>query len=148
MKRGDYILFRYRPNKSKIDGLFDEEDRNIYINEDLGKICREFVYIHEAEHKRCFENKLKCWENLFWCEYYAFRAELNFVLEKDNSRYWHKYFTVTIKSLIKFKTNANNIKGWEEHFKALRKVCRLKDFKKFAKKYKYWKLIKEIIEVE
>jgi len=53
--------------------------------------------------------------------------------------------TITITDLIKFKENVNNIAGWREHFKALRKVCNFKDFKKFAKKYKYWGQIKSII---
>lgn len=145
MDRKDYILFRYRPNKSKISGIFDEDDRLIYINEDLDKITQELVYIHENQHKKCFVNKCKCWKKLFWCEYHAFKAELKFLLEKDNSKYWHKYFVITIKSLIKFKDNANNIKGWKEHFKALKKVCNLKDFRWAAKKYKYWNRIKRII---
>jgi len=145
MDRGDYILFRYKPNKSKVNGIFDEDDGNIYINEDLDEITQELIYAHESQHKKCFNSKCKCWKKLFWCEYHAFRNEFKFVLEKDDSKYWDKYFTITTNDLNKFKNNVNNITGWKEHFKALKKVCNLKDFKKFAKEYKYWKQIKKII---
>jgi hypothetical protein len=146
MRKKDYIVFRYRPNKSKVNGFFDEDDKNIYINEDLNMVHRELVYIHENQHRDCFIHKCKCWNrSIFLCEYHAFRAELKFLLEKDNSKYWKTYFVITIKSLIKFGTNINNIWGWEEHFKALRKVCNLKDFKKVASKYGYWLLIKSIV---
>lgn len=145
MNRSDYILFRYRPNKSQVNGFFDPADGNIYINEDLDKLHQELVYIHENQHRECFVSKCKCFKNTFWCEYHAFRAELKVLLEKKDGKYWCKYFDITVKSLIKFKTNTKNVEGWAEHFKALRKVCNLKDFRKVAIKYRYWIQIKKLL---
>ena len=139
-----YILFRYNPNPSNIYGFFDEEDNNIYINANLGKLDREFVFVHESQHKDCFHNKCKCWGTIFWCEYHAFRAEFNFVLKLNKQKYWRGFFKVSIKALIKFKTHPE-IGGWTEHYKALRKVMNLTECVKYARKYGYWKQIEDIL---
>lgn len=140
----DYILFTYRPNKTKINGFFDEEDGNIYINSDLCKIAKEIVLAHEIRHRRCFKNKCKCWGKLYWAEYHAFRAEFEFVLSKNKKSYWKTYFDGVISDLRKFQDKS--VTGWREHFKALSKVCRLKKFIEQANKYKYLKKINTIIE--
>ena len=145
MHKVDYILFTYKPNKSNIFGIFDEDDGNIYINSKLNKIERKLVYVHEVQHRDCFNNKCKCWKKLFWCEYHAFRAEFNFVLKLNKRRYWHGFFKIAIKELVKFKLHPE-ISGWTEHYKAKRRVMKLDECVKYAKKYKYWKQIKEIIK--
>ena len=145
MCKVEYILFTYEPNKSNIFGIFDEDDGNIYINSKLNKTERELVYIHEVQHRDCFNNKCKCWKKLFWCEYHAFKAELDFVFKLNKYRYWHCFFKIAIKELIKFKTHPE-IDGWAEHYKAKRKVMKLNKCVEYAKKYKYWEQIKEIIK--
>lgn len=144
----NYILFTFRPNKLGINGFFEGDDGYVYINKDLDKISRELVYAHESQHRACFLNKCKCWKpkSDFLCEYHAFRAEFNFVLKKNTPKNWKHYFNFTIKDLIKFSKNGKNIKNWKEHFQALAKVCRLKDFQRFAKKYRYKKRIDKILE--
>ena len=136
------------PNKLGINGFFDEDGGNIYINGNLGKIEREIVYVHESQHRTCCLNKCKCWKykSVYWCEYHAFRAEFNFVLKKNIPGYWKGYFDITIKDLIKFSRNGKKIKSWKEHFQALSKVCRFKDFQKFAKKHRYIKRIDKILK--
>ena len=123
-----YILFRYRPNKSNIFGFFDEDDGQIYINEDLGKTHREFVYVHESQHRTCYKVGCKCWNKKteFLCEYHAFRAEFRFALNKNSRRYWTAYFKGVIMELDKFRSN--KVRSWRAHFKALSKVCRFKQF--------------------
>ena len=144
----DYILFKFIPNKLGINGFFEEEDGCVYVNESLDKISRELVYAHESQHRTCFLNKCKCWKykSVYWCEYHAFRAEFNFVLKKNISEYWKNYFNLVIKDLIKFRKNSKGIKSWKEHFQALAKICKFKDFQKLAKKYRYKKRIDKILE--
>jgi len=143
LSKTGYILFKYSPNKSKINGFFDEDDGNIYINESLSTLQKELVLVHETEHKKCYLNKCFCWKSKtdFWCEYHAFKAEFDFVLNKNLKKYWNIYFSIVIKDLNKFVKDSNNIHTWKEHYKALRKVCKLCNFIKFAKKYGYWKKI-------
>lgn len=145
MRKKDYILFVYSPNKSNVFGFYDEDDNNIYINAKLNKMERELVYIHELQHKNCFKSKCKCWGITFWCEYHAFRTELNFALTLNKRKYWHGFFKVAIKELIKFKTHSE-IVGWAEHYKAKRKVMKLNECVKYAKKYKYWERIECLIK--
>lgn len=145
MIRKDYILFVYSPNKSNIFGFFDEEDDNIYVNAKLNRIERKLVFIHESQHRNCFNKKCKCWGTTFWCEYHAFRRELNFVLKLNKRRYWHVFFKIAIKELIKYKTHPE-IAGWTEHFNAKRKTMKLNECVKYAKKYKYWEQIESIIK--
>jgi len=139
----DYILVTYKPDKTKVSGFFDEDDENIYINSNLNKLTKELVFVHESQHKVCFKNKCKCQKNLFWCEYHAFRSEIDFIIDKNIKKYWVGYFNNVIYELKKFKDNDTTYKS---HFKSLAKVCRLKRFKKYAIKYKYLKRINSIIE--
>ena len=141
----DYILFVYKPNPSNITGFFDEEDNNIYINEKKGRLERELIFVHENQHKKCFNTKCKCWGIVFWCEYHAFRAELNFVLKVNKRKYWREFFRVSISSLIKYTVHLE-IGGWPEHYKALRKVLKLSECVTYAKKYGYWKQIAGLLK--
>lgn len=145
----DYILFTFEPNKSKIEGLFDEDDGNIYIDKKLSSIGKQLVFAHESQHRTCFYSKCECWdkESLFWCEYHAFLAELIFVVKQNSKKYWDYYFKGFIKELIKF--NNPDIIGWLPHFKAMRKVSKIKVFQNNAKKYGYLETInKTLNEVE
>ena len=137
----EYILYRYYPNKSHVDGFFDEDDGNIYISKKLGKIAREIVFAHESQHRDCYNNKCKCWGRGtdYWCEYHAFRAEFRFVLRKNSKRYWKAYFEGVIRDLTKFKDTS--IRSWGAHFQALCKVCRFKAFQEAARRYGFQKSI-------
>ena len=143
MIKNDYILFKYSPNKSKIEGMFDEEDGNIYVDADLPDCGRKLVYAHESQHRTCFYNKCTCYKSgsLFRIEYHAFLAELIFVVKENKDGLWKYYFKGIQKELIKF--NNPSIEGWIAHFKALRKVCKLKVFIQNAKKYRCWKTIEK-----
>lgn len=140
-----YILFVYKPNPSGINGFFDEEDNNIYINGKKSKLERDLIFVHENQHKECFNTKCKCWRTVFWSEYHAFRAELHFVLKVNKRKYWHEFFRVAIRSLIKHMKHLE-IQGWLEHYKALRKVLKLNECVKYAKEYGYWKQIKGLLK--
>jgi hypothetical protein len=143
----DYILFKYRPNKSRIHGIFDEDDGNIYINEDLPKMGRELVYAHECQHRTCFYSNCSCYKknSIFYVEYHAFLAELIFILKINSVQYWKYYLMGVIEELNKF--NNPDINGWLDHFRALRKVCKLKAFKEKAKKFNCWKKISKLLDV-
>jgi len=139
----DYILFTFEPHYPKVKGFFDSDWNRVYINKKLGKIKREIVYAHESQHQKCFQSKCKCYDlnSDFLSEYHAFRAEFRFLQEKDNVRYWRIYFAGVIDDLTRYVTLP-----WKAHFKALSKVCRLEDFKKFAKEFDYWKKIERILK--
>jgi len=136
----NWIEFSYHPNKSKVDGFFDEEDGQIYIRKNQGRITKEIIFAHESQHKDCCENSCFCWVmvNLFWCEYHAFRAELYYVLDQNKSRIWNLYFQGVIKDLTKYYSLIDAVEGQIQHFKALRKVCKMKLFREFAKQYGYY----------
>ena len=147
LSKTKYISFKYAPNKTKINGFFEEDSGNIYINKSLGTRQKELVFVHEMKHKKCCLDKCFCWESGtdFWSEYHAFKAEFDFVLNKNLKKYWVTYFNILIKDLNKFVENASNLRTWKYHRKALTKVCRLCDFIRFAKKYGYWNEIDSLI---
>jgi len=143
---GNSIIFSFKPNKSEVSAFFDADDGEIYIDKKLGKINREIVYQHENQHRKCFKSKCKCWKKKteFLCEYHAMRAEFNFVA-KNGLLVQKMYFKITIDALNKYLKNMNKIKSWKAHYQALRKVCKLKQFRFLAQKLGFWKDIERLL---
>ncbi len=104
------VYFRHTPDRSKLGGYFDEDDGHIYINVQASKVRQSLIIAHEAQHKKCFDSKCKCWkgENIYWCEYHVFRAELEYVIENDTVRLWQAYFRSEINNLRKYQTRKTN----------------------------------------
>jgi hypothetical protein len=142
---GNCILFKYKPNKSKIDGFFDRTDGHIYIQKSLDKYTKEITYQHEKQHKKCFKTKCFCWtqESDFWGEYHAFKAELIYALNGEKI-VQIKYLQGVIDDLKKFRELGETNKSSKEHYVALKRICKLKIFKLLAQARGFWSELKEL----
>ena len=125
------ILFRYNPNPSKVFGFFDENDGKIYINETFGIMEREVVYLHELSHRECFEKGCWCWKRKsdYWVEYHGFRGEFYKVQSNGDKRLKKAYLKQLGNTIKKAKRNP---KVWGCHFAALRRLAKMKSFRKFV----------------
>lgn len=133
-----------------MNGYYDPDDNNhpVYINKDLDSKSKEVVYAHENQHRKCHLGKCFCWDcgTEFWCEYHAFRAEFKFALSKNTDKWWKLYFDGVIEDLKKFKRPKKGMATWPDHFKALVKVCHMKEFGAYANGYGYYTRIMDIID--
>lgn len=140
------VLFSFYPNKFNFCGIFDEEYDLIFIDSKLSKIRRELTYRHEKQHRECYKSKCFCWDqdSIFWTEYHAFKAELDFAL---NSGFIVKkiYLKSTYEYLKLLLSREKWNKSQKAHYQALRKVCKLKRFKNLAKEFEFQVKIKGLL---
>ncbi len=141
------VLFNFYPNEFNFCGLFDEDYDLIFIDYKLSKLRKELTYQHEKQHRECCKSGCFCWlqVSVFWTEYHAFRAELDFSLKfgimvkktylKDTFEYLNK--------LLNKKGSWN--KSQKAHYQAIMRVCKLKRFIKLAKEFKFWNKIKGLL---
>lgn len=145
MESPKIIEFQYDPNPSGIKGFYDEDVPGyIYIREDLSFITRNIVITHESQHARCHETKCSCFDlpSDFLREYHAFRAEFNYMYSKRRIwMCWNVYLKNILADLKRYRGN----KVWLGHYKALAKVCRLKQFKEYAEGYESFKKIMKLV---
>ena len=148
MKKAPYVLFRYYPDRYKLRGFYDSDNGEVHINKAIPKIVRELTFAHENQHKICHQGKCSCWnkDTEFWCEYHAFRAEFEFILSKNSNKYWIAYFESVVYDLKKYKRTNHKPKSWPDHFRALAKICRTKEFASYARGYGYHTRIMDIID--
>ena len=144
------ILFTFEPNRSKIHGFYDLEDGEIYVNKRLSKTAQALTVVHEQQHIKCRKSKCHCWpdERLYWCEYHAFRAVLDYVIGCNSRRIWKAYFDGVVDDLTKYYDKRRAVRGYGQHYLALAKVCRLKRFREYAKQYGYDKEIRKIARLK
>ena len=127
------IFITYARNPSKIAGYYDPDDGNIYIRTGLSKYRQLLIYVHERQHKKCHDEKCSCWSRgTFHSEYHAYRAELDYVIERESPRLWKLYFRNVMADIIK---QSSDLKLWGGHRRAILKVCRLKRFQEHAKEH-------------
>lgn len=77
------ILYVPHTKEQEIYGWFDRRNDTICLNNTMSPWYREVTYFHEDTHRDCWDNKCKCWNTVFWCEYHAFRGEFDRVRVAD-----------------------------------------------------------------
>jgi len=144
---GNYISFRYHPNKTETEGFFDRDDKRIYIRSSLSKCRKELIYIHEGQHKKCFESNCFCWEQEsdFWGEYHAFRAELKFAIVSEYEIIRRIYLSNIEPELERYKRLGETIISQRQHYLALSRLCKTAKFQQLAKEYGYWQQVRRYL---
>ena len=77
----------FRKNSVPIAGYFEEAGDIIYVSSGLPPLIAECVYLHELEHKKCFDSGCECWyldDDNELAEHHAHKGELIAVLERDS----------------------------------------------------------------
>ena len=121
-----YVLFTFEPNPAEIEGWFDWQDGYIYINKRLCKLDKILTYVHENQHRECFNKKCKCTGNTYLEEYHAFNAELDYAI---NNPYIRKRFIKGLKDILDKAKRIPEV--YESHGKVVRKLMKTKKFKEY-----------------
>jgi hypothetical protein len=123
------MKLRYRQNAILSSGYFEPEDGTIHVSDGLPPLIAECVYLHELQHKRCYDVGCTCFDadrpDDYLAEYHAFKGELIAVLERDSVALAQAY----LKSVAMTKEKiAGNPRVWRSHKRALVRIERLRAY--------------------
>lgn len=121
----------YREKSVPLAGYFEEADSTIFVSEGLPPLIAECVYLHELEHKKCFESGCECYseerdDDKELAEWHAFRGELMAVLERDSVALAQTYLRGVQNTL---RNIARNPRLWRSHGRAVARIIRLKAYR-------------------
>ena len=87
------------------------------------KIFKEATIIHELQHQKCCRSHCFCWKrkNDFWVEYHAFKTQVNYLCDNLTKKNRYSIINQLNADLDIYK----RLGAWI-HFKALKKVLRIK----------------------
>ena len=122
---------QYREHSAPLAGYFEEETGIIYVSSGLPPLIAECVYLHELQHKECYDSGCECYAadrddyNLL-AEYHAHRGELIAVLERDSEALAQAYLKALAMEKVKI---ACDPRLWRSHRKAVARIERSKAYR-------------------
>jgi hypothetical protein len=131
--------FEHEGDSYLLTGFYEEADGSINIAKTLGKYAKEVTYFHERQHRKCHQEKCKCWKKgtNYLAEYHAYRAELRDVAKRKNRRLAGAYLQQIEESQ---RIHATDPKFYSDNVKALNRVMRTAAFRDFLQWYDKWPL--------
>lgn len=122
------MKFDHEGHAQRISGYYEEATDTVCVSSGLGKYEAEVIYFHERQHQLCWKSGCRCYKrsNDVMCEYHALKGELLAVLQRGSVRLARAY----LKNVRALEEKAKQDSGWADHIKALRRVKRLKAFKR------------------
>ena len=129
------MKFEHEQDSHKVSGLYDDSDGSILIAKNLGKYEAECVYYHERQHRKCHQEKCKCWgkSTNYLAELHAYKAELRDVIRANDRRLTKAYFKQITAAIAIYEADP---KYYRDNYKALKRVMGTKEFKDFVKQVK------------